>query len=444
MAKRTYFQKILLGNTYIEQRNDYKQALLRGQLGFLLGVICLTYLIIDPINEIYRFIPWYVAGIVSSVIIIILNRQGKGVWASTFIVLFGNLITFMVADASIPGRGTFFLFIATAASALVLFYKLRPSVGLLFVAVSFLLGVVAYFNPSPVLGSVPNIESASTENLNFLTNFFLGLFASVLVILFMIKRNTESEASITKEKIKVEQLADQLTKKNKELEKTNNELDRFVYSASHDMRAPLATLQGLINVAKVSGKPEDYPLFFELMSKRIDDLEGFIKDVTDYSRNARQQLNLQHINLYNLVDNIVKNFAFLATKNGVKINLEIPPDLTILTDKQRLTVVFNNLLANAIKYYNPNIADRFVTITAHQQGKSCQVVFKDNGLGIDLQYADKIFDMFYRATEESTGSGLGLYIVKETLDRLGGYVTFVSESLKGSEFKVTLPELPSN
>lgn len=230
----------------------------------------------------------------------------------------------------------------------------------------------------------------------------------------------------------------EVVKKNEELQKANDELDRFVYSASHDMRAPLSTLLGLIEVIKLNEDPANYPRYFDMMTTRIHDMEGFITEVTDYSRNTRLAVNMKPVNLFSLVSKLKESFYTLAEQAEVNIIIEIEEDLEVTSDETRLKVVLNNLMANAIKYNNSE-GDRFVKVTAAKLEDKCTIKIEDNGRGIAREFQSKIFDMFFRASDDSSGSGLGLYIVKETLDKLKGEIEFESELRKGTTFTLSLP-----
>lgn len=227
--------------------------------------------------------------------------------------------------------------------------------------------------------------------------------------------------------------------KNNELAKTNEELDRFVYSASHDMRAPLSSLLGLIHLSEKTNQLDELRLYTSMMKDRIQVMEGFIKEVTDYSRNSRLDLALTEISLPALVHEVVDNLSYSRINTKMKVAVDIESELLITTDPSRVKVILNNLVSNAYKYHREDIDDPFIRITAHQNADKVLISIEDNGRGISREHHHRIFDMFYRASENSEGSGLGLYIVKETLDKLGGDISVHSEAGKGSTFTFALP-----
>ncbi len=231
----------------------------------------------------------------------------------------------------------------------------------------------------------------------------------------------------------------ELLLKNEQLAKTNEELDRFVYSASHDMRAPLSSLLGLINISEKTQDVAELHLLLNMMKDRIKTMEGFIKEVTDYSRNARLALALQPVDLHNIILEVTQNLAYMAGNKNVRVNVDIPQRIVIQTDPSRLKVVLNNLISNAYKYHRYDQADPYIMFSATETAQCISVTVLDNGQGISPEYHQKIFDMFFRASAESEGSGLGLYIVKETLDKLDGSIWVDATPGEGSRFTFTLP-----
>ncbi len=234
----------------------------------------------------------------------------------------------------------------------------------------------------------------------------------------------------------------QVALKNIQLAKTNEELDRFVYSASHDMRAPLSSLLGLIHLSEKTDNPEERGTLLQMMKDRIKTMEGFIKEVTDYSRNTRLDLASIDISLFDLVSEVVNNLAYSIVNKKVRIDIVIDKKIVLETDVNRLKVVINNLLSNAYKYHQFDKNDPFIRIAASEKGNTILMTVEDNGQGIAPEHHLRIFEMFYRASESSEGSGLGLYIVKETLDKLNGSISVRSTPGEGAEFIVTLPTKP--
>lgn len=233
---------------------------------------------------------------------------------------------------------------------------------------------------------------------------------------------------------------ERIKKQNRMLEKTNLELDNFVYSASHDIRSPLTSLLGLINIASRTNDRDEIAECHKLMKSRIDRLDDFLEDILDYSRNLRMDKKLREINLYYFVDEIINNIDLGDRQTGIDIRLMISQDFEVISDPTRLKIIVKNLISNAVNFSTPLKEMRWIRISSLRFENKFQLIIEDNGEGIRKDLAGKIFDMFYRASEKSKGSGLGLYIVKEMIDKLDGAIKVNSVYGEGSQFIVELPD----
>ncbi|WMN06483.1 PAS domain-containing sensor histidine kinase [Marivirga arenosa] len=234
---------------------------------------------------------------------------------------------------------------------------------------------------------------------------------------------------------------EKLKRQNRELKKLNTELDSFVYSASHDLKAPLSSVKGLINLAKTESNKDQLAHYLQLADKSIDKLDDFIRDIVDLSRNARQTIKSEVLNFEELVQDTFDNYQYLDNFSKIERKIEVKCDVDFYSDKRRLKVIFNNLVSNAIRYYNPYLFNPYVNIKIKADKKRAVIEISDNGLGIEEQYLDKIFEMFYRASNHSKGTGIGLYIVKETLQKMKGEIKVESIPKEGTKFTVVLPNL---
>lgn len=233
---------------------------------------------------------------------------------------------------------------------------------------------------------------------------------------------------------------ERIKKQNRMLEKTNLELDNFVYSASHDIRSPLTSILGLINIASRTSDKEEIAKCHRLMKSRIDRLDDFLEDILDYSRNLRLDKKLREINLYYFVDEIINNTHLSENQTNIDIRLMISQDFEVLSDPTRLKIIIKNLISNAVNFSTPLKETRWIRISSLRVEDKFQLIIEDNGEGIRKDLEGKIFDMFYRASEKSKGSGLGLYIVKEMVDKLDGSIKVNSIYGEGSQFIIELPD----
>lgn len=248
----------------------------------------------------------------------------------------------------------------------------------------------------------------------------------------------EYSLDITKRKMAEEAV---LTK-NIELTKTNSELDKFVYSISHDLRAPLSSMLGIIEITEEDTSEEHTRRHMSILKNNVNKLDGLIHNILDYSRNSRGELVEEEIQFDELVNAIIGNLKFMGNKNRVvKINKNIHDEVPFKSDRNRIAVILNNIISNGIRYQNPDQENPFVNIDINITTKEALISIKDNGIGISTDNKEKIFDMFYRAAENSVGSGLGLYIAKETITKLKGSIEVNTELTKGSTFTIRIPNI---
>jgi len=234
-----------------------------------------------------------------------------------------------------------------------------------------------------------------------------------------------------------------LRRQNEELIKINKELDSFVYSVSHNLRAPLMSVLGLINLVQLENKngDENIQKYFEMMQHSIHKLDDTLKEILDYSRNARSALNITEIDIKKMIEDSFERLKYMEGSDAIAKSIEISGNIPFYTDPYRLSVIINNLVSNAIKYRDASKDCNKLLVTAHITETYLELTFSDNGIGISREFHPKIFEMFYRATERSEGAGLGLYIVRETVDKLHGKISVESEIAQGATFKITLPNL---
>jgi PAS domain S-box-containing protein len=236
---------------------------------------------------------------------------------------------------------------------------------------------------------------------------------------------------------------DILKEQNEELTKINSELDRFVYSASHDLRAPLMSVKGLLNMIKVDPEQSNTPKYLELMEKSVSKLDDFISDIIKYSRNSRMDLFVREINFYDLLDESINSLKFMEDAEQVRSVRNIQIHAPFYSDPSRLLMVFNNIISNSVRYRDKRKGDSFLQIDIYADEERAIIKFSDNGIGIAKDYIANVFKMFYRATTDSKGSGLGLYIVKSAVDKLQGTIQVQSELGQGSVFTIEIPNLQS-
>ncbi len=225
----------------------------------------------------------------------------------------------------------------------------------------------------------------------------------------------------------------------KELKKRNHELDNYVYKVSHDLRAPLVSILGLINLTKMDDNPEVLRNYLGLIENRVSKLDDFIKSVLNHSRTLNSEMIIKEINFEKIIDECVDELRYLPNLEKLQVEINLDKEVEFHSDELRMAIILKNFISNAAKYLNPHETVNYLKFQIHVTEQQAKITIEDNGMGIEEQYLARIFDMFFRATPKSDGSGLGLYIVKQTIERLEGSVTVESKLGAGTTFRLLLP-----
>ena len=229
--------------------------------------------------------------------------------------------------------------------------------------------------------------------------------------------------------------------KNKELEKTNFELDRFVYSVSHDLRSPLTSVLGLLSFIQEDSKEPETQLHTRMIRDSVNRLDEFIKNILSYSRNNRMPLEIEKVPLQKTTDEIVKSLSYSKEAENISFEVTIDEECHFYSDKQSYTTIIENLISNAIKFQDNNKTQQHIKIKATSKADYLKLKVSDNGIGIADENHAKIFEMFKRISGDVPGSGIGLYIVKEIITKIEGTIAVKSIMGKGTAFTIVLKNL---
>ncbi len=223
-----------------------------------------------------------------------------------------------------------------------------------------------------------------------------------------------------------------------ELKVRNIELDNFVYKVSHDLRAPLSSVLGLVNLAQHPQNDDDPKAYLKIIGEKVNQLDHFISDVLSHSKNLKLEIKTGLIHFEEIVDTAFRNLSYMEGADQIQKEVQISGG-DFYSDPWRIEEIFRNLISNAIKYRKISNPSHEIKIMITIEQEVAIISFRDNGIGITKQNLNKIFDMFYRASEQSGGSGLGLYIVKNAVEKLGGRVSVGSEPEVYTFFEIVLP-----
>lgn len=234
----------------------------------------------------------------------------------------------------------------------------------------------------------------------------------------------------------------QYTKATDALKQKNEELKTLIYRASHDLKGPLASIKGLFNLLKDEpGDAETLKYYLKLIEKSVDKLEDTLSGLLEVGLSAKKQLQYTSFNVRESLEEIIERFEGYPGREHVIIHLTSNNDISLCTEQKIFQSIFQNLIENGIKYRKPKQNDAVTKISVRRYKRGIKVKVKDNGLGMDRNLQKRAFDMFYRGHEHSEGSGLGLFIVKNNAEKLGGEINLKSSLNMGTEIWVYLPDM---
>ena len=235
----------------------------------------------------------------------------------------------------------------------------------------------------------------------------------------------------------------ELKEKIEELKKTNDDLTRFIYSISHELKAPLASAIGVIHLAKLDNL-FDAPggEYWGLLEECCKRLEYQITSSLEYYKNNHFAGIINPIDFKIVIDTLI-NVHHRANNNSNKIyfNINIDQTLEFCGDSFRVELILSNLISNAIKYQRIDEQFKKVDITVNVSSTEALIKISDNGIGISENDIAKIFKRFYRGKSKSQGTGLGLYIVKEAVEKIKATISVQSMESSGTVFVVKIPNL---
>ena len=227
-----------------------------------------------------------------------------------------------------------------------------------------------------------------------------------------------------------------------ELNQRNLELDTFVYRVSHDLRSPLCSIMGLVELIKMEESVPQVKQYLSMIETSTQKLDSFIYDLNTFSRNQRAKISRQSVNICNLIDGCFKQSAAEIEEKNITIDCKIEQQIPLFTDPLRLCSVFEQLISNAVRYSHAYQKQSFVKVTATVSNTQADFVIEDNGKGIREEYKDKVFDMFFKGNDQSDGTGLGLYITRQIVEKLGGTIKLETREGGGTIVSFCVENMP--
>lgn len=408
-----------------------RRAVLYTRILMVTALAVFITLIKDVIDQGFAFVPLVVFFLSVVILVsIVLNRTGRTTSSKVIFLLLMNLVIGLLCSVVPPERLAFVYFFPLLIMAFVIFEDHQKTHQRFFIGVSATMLTLLVITDFKLFWDY-QLSVSELGQKNMVINIIVTITIITLCVDFLIRTNKRAEESLKKQ-------ATFIAQQNLELKKINAELDRFVYSASHDLRAPLVSIQGLSKLAIAESQSETDRKYFKLINDRVVRLDDFIRDIIEYSRNARTERKLESFSLSPMIHEVIENLKYMEGADRIAFSVCSSVE-EVRTDKSRLKVVLSNIISNAIKYHNLRQEDPTVQITSSQFESTVCISIKDNGIGIPEDAHEKIFDMFYRASDRAGGSGLGLYIVKEIVEKLEGSITVNSVFGVGTTFEVRIP-----
>ncbi|UII30335.1 ATP-binding protein [Fulvivirga ulvae] len=247
------------------------------------------------------------------------------------------------------------------------------------------------------------------------------------------KLNTHLEKEVEKRTEKIKSTLHQLQLKNKEL-------DTFIYRASHDLEGPISRISGLSALVKMTFPKGVDQQYIDLIEVTAKNMKVLISKLTQVHNLHNAKVKNELIDVTELIASITESLQHLENGCSINYKFDIPAETKIFGDIDLLTIVLQNIIENALVFRKPRYDEHQVGISVKKINDLAYITVLDNGTGIHADHIDKVFDMFYRGTNQSLGSGLGLYLAKMAIEHLEGHIEVRSELHKFTEFTVIIPQ----
>ncbi|AMQ56388.1 hybrid sensor histidine kinase/response regulator [Algoriphagus sanaruensis] len=236
----------------------------------------------------------------------------------------------------------------------------------------------------------------------------------------------------------------ELKEKNQKLQKLHSEMNQFVYSLSHELRGPLMSISGVSKLAKMEVSDPSVIEFFEMIDTATGKLDDFIYKMLDFYRSTKIDHKVSEINFKEILDQQMAAYKEKFNLSDFKIEVEVRQENFFFSDDAKIRVILNNLFSNAVQFQKNQPTEKRISLTVNVTDDQAVMVIEDNGIGIDEKHQNEVFNLFARATQKNVGTGLGLYMVKEAVEQMGGKIHLESRLHEGTTISVILPSMNNN
>ncbi len=411
--------------------NDGRSSLLEITTKLAIAILLISG-IPDIIFGAWETLWYLIPGIPICVVSYLLNRQGKRIVAGNIFAVGCSVLIFLMGFTSAKNTNIYLYYIPFVIGLPFLInYSDKKQLLVHVIHISFFWLILVFYDHSSFV-----FLTLQADHIRIIgqLNVVLSVFFCQFFVLMIIYTNRKAENAMvsSKEKLRVQ---------NETLAKGNRELDKFVYSISHDLRSPVASILGLTSLAGQAENLSEMQEYTQLMERSLLRLESYIQDILDYSRNTRLTVAQEPIDFTRTIEEVVGQCRLLDQPQAVEVQVQVKSTANgnFYTDPYRLQIILNKIIANAFYYQKPNRIDKKIRISADISEYQAVIRVIDNGIGIAAEDIERIFTMFYRSNVTKPGSGLGLYIAREAANRIGGRIA--GSSTDETEFIISLPNL---
>ncbi|MCB0837059.1 MAG: GHKL domain-containing protein [Bacteroidetes bacterium] len=266
---------------------------------------------------------------------------------------------------------------------------------------------------------------------------------------FPVEKSSNYRFYITKTSVKDNLIISEADKRLRELKEVeeqlkerNHQMDLFLYKATHDLKGPLTSVVGILNIALQDCLQPEIKQYIELALISTDRLDNAILDLIHVTRLNKAQIKPEPIDCHRIVGEILQSLEHIPGRRQIDFQTDISMRLEFNSDRNSLLSILQNLITNAMKYRRDGDHSHVVNISIQPEKNGIRILVRDNGEGIRPEIQEKVFNMFYRGNKKSKGTGLGLYIVNQSIQKLKGEISIHSVVDEGTTFSVWLPNLP--
>ncbi len=233
----------------------------------------------------------------------------------------------------------------------------------------------------------------------------------------------------------------ELKDKNEKLKKLHSEMNQFVYSLSHELRGPLMSISGVSKLAKMEVSDPHIREYFDMIDTATLKLDDFIYKMLDFYRSTKIDNKVTKISFRDIIDQQLEAYRAKFDLSGFEINVQVNQEHKFMSDDAKIRVILNNLFSNSVQFQKTDVTAKWINLMVDVSESEAVITIEDNGIGIDDKYKAEVFSLFTRATQKNVGTGLGLYMVKEAVEQMGGRIELGSVLTQGTTIKVFLPSI---